>query len=378
MRLTARHLNRATLARQGLLARDDLTVVETVRRVLALQAQEPASPYLALWNRIERFDAADLDAAFADGEIVRATLMRITLHAVAAGDYTTFHETMRSNLRGAGLHDRRFRTSGLSMEEFDAMLPDLVVFAGTPRTKPEFETFLAERFGRPQPAGVWRALKMVAPLTHAVTGPPWSFGRVAAFRAAPTVPERPQPEEGAQVLARRYLEAFGPATPEDFARFAVHYRPVARDAFAALGDLVYHQGPDGELADIRGGVIPDPDTPAPPRLLGMWDSVLLAHDDCGRVIPPEYRSQVIRRNGDVLPTVLVDGRVQGVWRVIDDGVEVTALATWDEAVWHGIVAEARRLAAFLQARDPQVYRRYHHWWESLPAVEVRTVAAQGA
>ena len=87
MRLTARRLNLATLARQLLLGREPLEVAEAVRRVVALQAQEAASPYLALWNRLAPFDPADLDAAFAGHAVIKATLMRITLHAVTAADY---------------------------------------------------------------------------------------------------------------------------------------------------------------------------------------------------------------------------------------------------------------------------------------------------
>lgn len=48
--LTKRRLNRATLDRQLLLRRRRLSVAEGVRRIMAVQAQEPASPYLALWT----------------------------------------------------------------------------------------------------------------------------------------------------------------------------------------------------------------------------------------------------------------------------------------------------------------------------------------
>jgi hypothetical protein len=51
MTITARQLNRATLDRQMLLRREPRPVADAVKRLLALQAQEPASPYLALWNR---------------------------------------------------------------------------------------------------------------------------------------------------------------------------------------------------------------------------------------------------------------------------------------------------------------------------------------
>ncbi len=107
MRLTARRLNRATLARQLLLRREPLEVAEAVRRVVALQAQEAASPYLALWNRLAPFDPARLDAAFAGHEVIKATLMRITLHAVTAADYPPFHRAMAESLRASRLSDRR-------------------------------------------------------------------------------------------------------------------------------------------------------------------------------------------------------------------------------------------------------------------------------
>ena len=108
MPLTARGLNRATLGRQLLLRRRKLDVVEAVHRVVALQAQEPASPYLALWNRVVDFDPRALDRAFTDRTIVKTTLMRTTMHAVTASDYPAFDEAMQRSLRAARLNDRRF------------------------------------------------------------------------------------------------------------------------------------------------------------------------------------------------------------------------------------------------------------------------------
>src|SRR6476646_1575649 len=107
MRLTERRLNRATLCRQLLLGRERIPVVDAVRRIVAIQAQEPPSPFIALWNRVDRFDPADLHRALATQDIVKATLMRITLHAVAADDYPAIHEAMQRTLRGARLNDRR-------------------------------------------------------------------------------------------------------------------------------------------------------------------------------------------------------------------------------------------------------------------------------
>ncbi|GIJ66797.1 winged helix DNA-binding domain-containing protein [Virgisporangium ochraceum] len=380
--VTAGQLNRATLARQLLLRREPLGVGEAVRRVVALQAQEPASPYLALWNRVTGFDPADLDAAFADGTVVKATLMRVTLHAVHAGDYPAFHNAMVPVLRGPRLGDRRFTDSGLSTADADDLLGHLLAFtAAEPRTKVHIEDMFEERLGRRHP-GVYWALRTYAPLLHTPTGGPWSFGTRAAFRSFASPLPAGDREESVRRLVLRYLAGFGPATIADIAQFSLLPRTLVREAVRFPGGAVrvLTQADDGaELYDVAGAAIPPARTPAPPRLLPMWDSTLLAYADRSRIIPPEYRTLVIRVNGDVLPTVLVDGRVAGVWRPVDGGIEATAFHPLSSRAWKGLAAEAAALLPVLADRDPAVYRRYNHWWAKLPpalppAAEVRVLA----
>ena len=378
MRITARELNRATLGRQLLLRRESLGVEDAVRRVVALQAQQAASPYLALWNRLTDFDPADLDAAFAGHTIVKATLMRITLHAVHADDCPAFREAMQPTLRAARLHDRRFTATGLSIADADALVPDLLAFADQPRTAAEFEAWLDARLGVLPKPGVWWALRSFAPLLHAPTGGPWSFGSRPSYVAART---RPMPggqdmsSASLQLLVQRYLEGFGPASAADVAQFAMVQRARARDALRALsGALEQLEGPGGAaLFDVPSAPRPGADTPAPPRLMAMWDSILLAYADRSRVIPPDYRKLVTRSNGDVLPTLLVDGYVAGVWRPVEGGIEATAFHRLPVEAWEGLAAEARVLVALLADREPQVYRRYDRWWTALPSAEVRVV-----
>ncbi|HEU4900113.1 MAG TPA: winged helix DNA-binding domain-containing protein [Actinomycetota bacterium] len=372
--LTARRLNRATLARQLLLGRERLDVAEAVRRVVALQAQEAASPYLALWNRLDRFDPAGLDAAFADRAVVKATLMRITLHAVHAEDYPAFHAAMVASLRASRLHDRRYTSTGLSIADADAVLPEVLEFAAQPRTKAEVEELLEMRLGEPRPR-LWWALRTFAPLLHSPTGGPWSFGPRSSFVAAPVQLPAERRDESVQRLVRRYLEGFGPASVQDVAQFSLLTRPVVRDALQAMaGDLEQLEGPDGAaLFDVPGAPLPAEDTPAPPRLLPMWDSTLLAYADRSRVIPPDHRRLVARNNGDVLPTLLIDGSVAGVWRPVETGIEATAFHRLPDEAWSGLAAEANALVRFLAGRDPAVYRRYAHWWPRLPSGDVRVL-----
>lgn len=378
MTMTVRALNRATLARQLLLERASGGVAEAVGRVLALQAQHPASPYLALWNRLDGFDPADLDTAFADGTVVKATLMRITLHAVHAGDYPVIQQAMQPMLRAGRLNDRRFRDTGLSHAEAEAAIPDLLGFLATPRSNAECEAWLSERRGAPM-KWLWWALRQFGPVVHAPTGPPWTFGTRPAYVAPadpPTIADGATSAAALAALFRRYVAAFGPVSMPDFARFAMLYRAPARAAVDTVADeLEELAGPGGTvLYDLPGAPRPGEDVPAPPRLLGMWDSLLLAHADRGRVIPSEHRKLVIRSNGDTLPTLLVDGFVAGVWRPADGGgIEAASFRPLSAADWDGLAAEAAALTALLADRDPTVYRRYDRWWTELPAAEVRVL-----
>jgi hypothetical protein len=374
--IRARGLNRATLARQLLLRREPLGVADGVRRVVALQAQEAASPYLALWNRLIDFDPADLDAAFADGTIVKSNAVRITLHAVQADDYQAFREATEPSLRSARLRDDRFKVSGLTEQDADALVPEVLAFAHQPRPAAELKAWLEERLGPAMHPGAWWALRQYAPLLHAPTGPPWSFGARPAYvapRRRPALANLDASDAALQTLATRYLEGFGPASVADVAQFALVQRARVRRALQALGDSVARlTGPDGEeLYDLPGACRPDDDTPAPPRLLGMWDNLLLAHFDRSRIIPPAYRAHVIRVNGDTLPTLLVDGYVAGVWRAVEGGIEATAFHDLPDAVWDSLAAEACTLGTFLAGREPHVYRRYQHWWRKLPEAETR-------
>ncbi|MET7987735.1 winged helix DNA-binding domain-containing protein [Streptomyces sp. NPDC005281] len=377
MTLTERQLTLATLDRQLLLRRRRLDVAEAVRLVCAVQAQAPASPYVALWNRVEDFAPEELDAAFADRRIVKATLMRITLHAVHADDYAPYHAAMVRSLRASRLYDGRYTSTELTEDDADGLLTRLAEFLARPHAGADVEREVTAGFGE-QGRRVWWALRTYAPIQHTPTGGPWSFRLPNTYLASSVDPEAETQDAAAGVrrLLLDHLRAFGPASVQDFARFTLLGRPVITQALSELGDQVVRVPGPGRavLYDLPGATVPAEDTPAPPRLLPMWDSTLLAHALPGRVMPQDYRPLVVRRNGDMLPTLLVDGRVAGVWRGLDGGLELTAFHKLGKAAWRGLTEEAEKLAALLAERDPAPYSRHNHWWDKgIPGAETRTV-----
>ena len=283
---------------------------------------------------------------------------------------------MTPSLRAARLNDHRFRRTGLTPADADALMPEVLAFAATPRTNAEAEAWLDERLGETPKPGVWWAFRQCGPIWHAPTGGPWSFGPRPSYVAARRDETPTDPAASMQWLVRRYLEAFGPASVQDIAQFSTIYRPPVRDAVAAMaGELERLEGPEGEeLFEVPGGLLPPEDSPAPPRFMAMWDSALLAYADRSRIVPPDYRKLVMRNNGDVLPTLLVDGCVAGVWRPVEGGIEATA---FHRSIGGGLDragGRGSRPDRIPGGREPTVYRRYSHWWKTLPSAEVRVLA----
>lgn len=345
---------------------------------MALQAQQPGAAHVALWNRLVDLDPAAVDGAFTAGEVVKATLMRITLHAVHAGDHQPWLTAMLPTLRASRLNDKRFAKAQASVAEVDAWMDDLLAFTATPRTAAEVQAWMGEHTTA-EAQWLWWAVKSFAAWRRVPGDGPWAFGQdtsvVSAGFAQPTVDEAASDVALAGLIAR-YLAAFGPATVADIGRFALVPRGRVRRVLPDVDDLVTLIGPDAvEYLDVAGAPRPDDDVPAPPRLLGMWDQVLLAFDDRTRVIDDDHRGLVIRRNGDTLATLWVDGRVVGVWRTADDGIQASAFVPLPDDAWDGLASEAAALQAWLADRHPHPFGRYDHWWKKgIPAHETRLLS----
>jgi hypothetical protein len=302
--LTLRELNRALLARQFLLARRRLGVQQAVERLCAIQAQWPQSPYIGLWSRLAGFEKDQLTRALAQHRVVKTQLFRITLHITSARDYPYFFAVW-----GPAARDR---TPGVTQEKLEELTRRVRAEAlKGPLTQDEVEELAAEEMGFR-----WRT-RTLTPLVHLPPGGTWSHYGRTRLGAMETVlgVELPSRDDGAERLVRSYLAAFGPATQDDILRFAGVRVGDIRPGLERLELRRFRDERDRVLLDVPRAPLPDGDTPAPVRFLPKWDSSLLAYaaPERTRILPEQYRPTVIRKNGDVLPTVLVDGFVAATW-----------------------------------------------------------------
>jgi hypothetical protein len=366
--LSTRRLGRATLARQLLLEPAGIDLVDAVERVAGLQAQEPASPYIGLWARLSRFDAADLTAAIADRQLVKGTLMRATLHLVSARDFRSLWPAIVPMLQNQRRQDR---VEPPPAERLAELRERVARFAAEPRSLTELREHVGDVDGLPADELVWW-LRRRHPLAHAPSPDPWSFGRRPLLADADAWlgdGEWPDPAAAIERLVRRYLAAFGPASVADIARWAgLPVRHVRRgvEAVEAAGELRHFRADTGRaLVDIADVPLPAEDVPAPPRLLPMWDSTVLAYDDRARVVSDADRARIVATNGDTLPVFLVDGVVAGRWWAVVDGertrIELEPFRPLAASARAGLEELGDRLAQFVQPHEPTVYSRYQRW-----------------
>jgi hypothetical protein len=340
--LSLRELNRALLARQLLLERRKLSVQAAVERICAIQAQWPQSPYIALWTRLIGFRKEQLTRALEEKRVVKSQLFRITLHITSARDYPYY--------AAAWLPAARDTTPGVTTEKLDE-LSRLVQKAAMkePVTQAEVEELAAEGMRGFR----WRT-RTLAPLLHLPPSGTWShYGRVQlrAMQAHLGV-ELPAREDGAEHLVKRYLAAFGPATQQDLLRFAGVRVGDIRPGLDRLDLRRFRDDRGRSLFDLPRAPLPDGDTPAPVRFLPKWDSSLLGYapPERTRILPEKYRPTVIRKNGDVIPTVLVDGFVAAGWNVDRKGkLEISPLRRLTKAERTEIDAEGERLVEFVRS-----------------------------
>jgi uncharacterized protein YcaQ len=318
--LTLRELNRALLARQFLLKRQKVGVVDAAEGLACLQAQWAPSPYVALWSRLSAFEREQLTRPIDRGEIVKATLMRATLHLVSAREYAAYALATMEGRFGAWRPP-----GGPALADLSKVHRAVMKFAGkTPRTRAEIQAFVAGHLP-PSAAKSERLRNWFGWAAVATSGLIWDAAgahfehRQLGRHVAPPAKFRraPEPEDAYELVVRRHLGAFGPATVADIATWSSMRVPNIRAALARIKNLRRFTDDRGrELIDLPRAPRPSADLTAPARFLARFDSAILGHaaPERTRILPEQYRKAVIF-SAEVWPTFLVDGFVAGRWTI---------------------------------------------------------------
>ncbi len=336
--LTPRALNRALLARQMLLGRQNVTITRALERMGGLQAQYAPSMYIGLWSRIDNLPRADLTRALERRRVVQGTLQRATIHLVSARDYWPFALTVREARRRWWL--AVVPVTEAQVQDAAARLRDHLTSAGT-MTRADIER-VAGKDCAPG-VGLWLDLVRIPPSGT------WERRRADLYGLADTWlgPAPVTAGEATTHVVRRYLAAFGPALPKDIATWTGLLVSTVTEVLGHLTLRRFRDEDGRELVDLPRAPLPDPDTPAPVRFLPTYDAVLLAHARRAAVLPEEYRRLVFHtRMPQSIGTFTVDGAVAGTWKYAAGRIDVSPFEPLRDAAAEQVSAEAGRLSAF--------------------------------
>lgn len=361
--LSRDELNRALLARQGLLEPFSTSLTDTVERIGAIQAQYWPAVAGAVFSRMGGITLDDVYKAFESRELVAGSLIRGTIHVVSGAEHPAYSAVAELTGANTAWHTASGASPGMATLRSAAC-----EFAATqPRDTKEFAAF-AEEWLAGHPDAItgaaieyhrglgWRRVHHNSALIRMPANGDWTAANGPKTYLTSPLPMAADAGAALALVIRRHLGAFGPAAVEDLATWIGTRVPATRAAVEALGDeLVTYQDEAGRvLYDLHGQPLPDARTAAPPRLLPKFDSTLLAHavKHRTRIIAAEHREAVyFGKNLQLLPTYLIDGYVAGTWAVESRKklatVTLTPLVPLKAADRKKLVTEAERMAALL-------------------------------
>jgi uncharacterized protein YcaQ len=332
-------------------------------RIGGLHAQVMSSAELTLHARVEGLEReAVARALWEERSLVKLWAMRGTLHLLPAAELDTW-------LGALATYDHYLKPAWLRAfeitEEQLERLVDVIGEAldGRPLTREELGAAVARIAGEPELAdkvqGSWGPyLKPASFRGRLCFGP--SEGQKVRFTRPDSWLGReltpPEPEAALREVTRRHLGAFGPAARADLARWWSVQPARAGRMLEALGEEVAEVDVEGtqgwmlrEHADQAAAEEP------PERLVhllpgfDMW--VIGAARDAAVLLDPAEKKRVYRNQGWISPVLLVNGRMDGVWKHERKGRRLTVtiepfgkLPKWARKEAE---AEAERLRAFL-------------------------------
>ena len=324
-----------------------MSALEAIEHLVGMQAQAPFAPYYGLWSRLEGFTGEELSGLLTSRKAVRIVLMRGTIHLVTAKDCHRLRPLVQPVL------DRLLKANATHGKPLAAVEVPAVVEAARrlldadALTPGEVGARLAEQWPDTPPGSLAEAARSLLPLVQVPPRALWQRSGQVRLTTATAWLGKPRGKAlTIDDLVVRYFTAFGPAAVADVQTWSGLSR--LGEVIARL-DLMRFKSKGGQtLYDIPDAPRPDPDLPAPVRLVAQFDNILLSHANRTRVISDEHRKRLFSGKNGVFPgTVLVDGFVAGTWELVGKGestsMQVQPYFRLKPKVLGELAAEANRL-----------------------------------
>jgi winged helix DNA-binding protein len=314
--LDARTLNRALLERQMLLRRSKMSAAAAIEWLVGMQAQIPADPYVALWSRLENFRTDDLSRLITDREAVRMGLMRATIHLATARDALALRPVLQPALERTFKSGTPFGRQLVGVDIERLLKIGRALVEERPRTSAELRPILQKRWPKRDRDSLAMAVAYLLPLVQVPPRGVWGKSGQARRTTLDAWLGRPLGKRRSpDAMVLRYLAAFGPATAGDARTWSG--LSGLQEVFERLRPRLrtFRDERGRELFDVPDAPLPDPETPAPPRFLPVFDNIVLSHADRSRIVRPFDLQSLGYMEQASFGSILIDGFVRATWTV---------------------------------------------------------------
>jgi hypothetical protein len=340
--LTQRELRLTLLERQLLLRREQIPLTKAVERVGLLQTQYAPSAYLGLWSRLEGFERHQLTDALERRRVIQATMLRATIHMSSRRDFWPVIEAVRKVRRDWWVRATHHQVDEVTIREAADQVRSFL--ADGPRRRSEIVTALS------MDSTAWNGVALWVDMVRVPPSGTWEQRRADLYGLAEqwVGPNAADLDEGVDLLVRRYLAAFGPASRGDIASWAGLPTSMIDTALTRARLRRFDDEAGGALVDLTRVPLPDADTPVPARFLPTWDATLLVHARRTQIVPEAFRPKIFNtKTPHSFPTFLVDGQVAGTWRFEKGSISLSPLRTLTRSERRALDDERGRLETFM-------------------------------
>jgi len=347
--------------------------VKAVTLTGGIQAQVMSAAELAFCTRVEGLCSEDVKSAlWQHRTLVKTWAMRGTLHLLSASELPLY-------VAARGFHDEAdnwtnyFAEYGISPAQQKAFLAAVPQVLGKePMTRQQLTSALVEYTGLPHLREFILSTSWGTPLKPSAFRGELCFGPGQGQQVTFVNPrvwfgtwQEIEQQQALQHIARRYLQSYGPATPEDFALWWGSGKVSARKLFQELSDELEEVDVEGWRAlALRATLEPMQNLePADTiHLLPLFDAYTIGMPrDLEPLLSQVHKSRVFRQQGWITAVILVNGSIQGVWqhttRRLQTVVKVHLFCSLTAVIQKGIEAEVERLRDFFKTN---VFLEYEH------------------
>ena len=363
--ISARQLNLFLLKKQNLFETIDISIPELVERCGGLHATASTTPYLSLFARLPSFCREQLDdEMYVNKTIGRIRCVRMTMYIQPACMFPALYEaTYRKSLN---VVTRQMERQGIIVGDYDRIAGRILkIVKNNPMTASQMKSYM----GAPQPlSGLLNRMCELGLLARAKPAGSWKsqayhYARFDEYY--PDIDLRSTSENEARIeVVRYYLTAFAPLKMEDIVWWTDFGKAQVRTCLRKLEDRLVRVEVPGLSADyimlkqdltLLGGTTLD--SPPVVTLLPMLDPYLMAYRDRSRYLSEVFYNHVYDSTGNAAATILVDGRIAGIWDVQaceddDPLVKLFFFEMLSDPVLDAVYAEAERMGAFILGQRP--------------------------